>query len=84
MDAVIYNSTTQNMTKRNEKNLIKISRQEADIIREQLPKINVVVVNRTKPYKKYWVEEDRSVLLLLQRLRGVRLLPQRPKNKGWN
>ncbi len=52
------------------KNLIKISRQEADMIRAQFPNAHISIVNRGKPYKKYWAEESRGVMRLLHRLRG--------------
>ena len=52
--------------------MIKISRQEADTIREKLPHVNVVTVNRTKSYKKYWVEETRESIRLLNQMRGIK------------
>lgn len=52
------------------KDLIKVSRQEADAIRVQCPDAHISIVNRGKPYKKYWAEESRGVMRLLHRLRG--------------
>jgi len=67
--------------------LIKVSRQEADMIRSQLPAARVVTVNRSKSYKKYWAEESRGVLRLLGRDRGEsgrrdRGRGQQPRNRG--
>lgn len=52
--------------------MIKISRQEADAIRKQIPNAKIVVVNRTKKYKKYWAEEDRNVMRMLNQMRGIK------------
>ena len=61
--------------------MIKITRQEAEAIRKQLPNVNVVTVNKTKSYKKYWAEETRESTRLLNQMRGVKM-PQRqnPRN----
>ena len=48
--------------------MIKISRQEADKIREVCPKAHIKIVNRGKPYKKYWAEESRGVLKVLSQI----------------
>lgn len=50
--------------------MIKISRQEADKIREAYPNTHIKIVNRGKPYKKYWAEESRNVLKILSQIRG--------------
>lgn len=52
--------------------MIKINRQEADRIRKELPHVQITTVNRTKKYKKYWCEEDRAAVRLVQEMRGVR------------
>ncbi len=53
--------------------MVKVSRQEAEMIRSQIPNARVVTVNRTKPYKKYWAEESRSVMRLIYQARNPRL-----------
>lgn len=64
--------------------MIKISRQEADKIREQLPNAQVVTVNKTKSYKKYWVEESRPVMRLLNQMRGIKPAYQsQPNDRNW-
>lgn len=60
--------------------MIKITRQEADVIRKKLPNTNITIVNRTKPYKKYWCEENRDVNRLLNQLRGIKPAYTAPKN----
>lgn len=52
--------------------MIKINRQEADRIRKELPHVQITTVNRTKKYKKYWCEEDRAAVRLVQEMRGIR------------
>lgn len=51
--------------------MIKIDRREADAIRAKLPEAHIVTVNKTKKYKKYWAEESRSVMRLLNQMRGI-------------
>lgn len=52
------------------KDLIKVSRQEADMIRAQYPDAHISTVNRGKPYKKYWAEGSREVKHLLRCIRS--------------
>lgn len=61
--------------------MIKISRQEADAIRKQIPNAKIVVVNRTKKYKKYWAEEDRNVMRMLNQMRGIKQNKYTPQRK---
>ena len=49
--------------------MIKVTRQEADQIRKQVPDAHITIVNRGKSYKKYWAEESRGVMRLLYKLR---------------
>ena len=51
--------------------MIKVDRREAETIRTECPNAHIKIVNRGKPYKKYWVEESRGVVRVLARLRGA-------------
>ena len=62
--------------------MIKISRQEAEAIRKQLPNVNVVTVNKTKSYKKYWAEETRETTRLLNQMRGIKYTPRYGARRG--
>lgn len=55
--------------------MVKVSRQEADLIREKVPGAHITTVNRGKRNKKYWAEESRGVTRLLYQTRGR----QRPR-----
>lgn len=50
--------------------MIKVTRQEADQIRQRVPGAHITIVNRSKSYKKYWAEESRGVMRLLYKLRS--------------
>ena len=64
--------------------MIKITRQEADKIRKQLPNAQVVTVNKTKSYKKYWAEESRPVMRLLNDMRGIApVYKAQNNNRNW-
>lgn len=61
---------SQILEKRMNTALIKVTRQEADQIRKQVPDAHITIVNRGKSYKKYWAEESRGVMRLLYKLRS--------------
>lgn len=63
------------------KNLIKISREEADMMRQKAPSAHIAIVNRQHRSKEktYYVEENRTTVALLQAARGL-LAPAPLKN----
>lgn len=54
--------------------LIRISKEEANYIRSNFPKVPIVIVNRQHAYKHYFVEEAFTILSSLYRLRGTQLV----------
>ena len=64
-------------------NVIKITKTEAEIFRNQMPHMHIAIVNRGKPYKKYYIEENKSTLNLLAKVRDDEsLLPKEMRKKN--
>ena len=40
------------------------------MLRKEVPEAHITVVNQTKSYKRYWIEETRAVRMKLSRLRN--------------
>lgn len=55
--------------------LIKISREEADKMRQLVPDAHIAVVNRhhKSKQKTYFIEENRSTIPMIKKLRGIPL-----------
>ena len=52
--------------------MVKITKQEAALVREKYPDVTIAVTNRTHNSKKktYYVEESRKVMFFLERYRN--------------
>ena len=63
--------------------MIKITRAEADIMRKKARSAHIAIVNRGKPYKKYYIEETDRVIEVLLEIRPNYRPPSyyRPKSK---
>lgn len=53
--------------------MIKVSKEEAKMIREKLPSVHIAIVNRHHPYKKYYAEETKRSIALLEKMRGEKI-----------
>lgn len=53
--------------------MIKISRQEADMLREKVPGAHIAIVNRQHRSKEktYYAEENRETMPLIYEMRGL-------------
>lgn len=53
--------------------MIKISRQEADMLREKVPAAHIAIVNRQHRSKEktYYAEENRETMPLIYKMRGL-------------
>lgn len=53
--------------------MIKITRQEAEMMREKAPGAHIAIVNRQHRSKEktYYVEENRTTIRLLNQARGI-------------
>lgn len=69
--------------------MIKISRQEADMLREKAPDAHIAIVNRQHRSKEktYYAEENRETMPLIYRMRGLPIpqqyQPARPKKQPY-
>ena len=66
--------------------MIKITRQEADIMREKAPSAHIAIVNRQHRSKEktYYVEENRTTIRLLNQMRGIKdPHPDNRREKKW-
>ena len=63
--------------------MIKITRQEAEMMREKAPGAHIAIVNRQHRSKEktYYVEENRTTIRLLNQARGIQD-PQYEKKRG--
>ena len=50
--------------------MIKITKQEAEVFRKETPQMHIAIVNRHKPYKGYFIEENKTTMAILRRLRN--------------
>lgn len=66
--------------------MIKITRQEAEMMREKAPGAHIAIVNRQHRSKEktYYVEENRTTIRLLNQARGIQE-PQyeKKREKKW-
>lgn len=66
--------------------MIKITRQEAEMMREKAPCAHIAIVNRQHRSKEktYYVEENRTTIRLLNQARGIQE-PQyeKKREKKW-
>lgn len=53
--------------------MIKVTRAEADMLREKAPSAHIAIVNRQHRSKEktYYAEENRETLPLLRKMRGI-------------
>lgn len=68
--------------------MIKITRQEADMLREKAPSAHIAIVNRQHRSKEktYYAEENRQTMALLRIARGLpapKANPHRQNRKNW-
>lgn len=65
--------------------MIKVTRKEADLLREKAPSAHIAIVNRQHRSKEktYYAEENRETIRLLNAARGVVVPEQerRPRDK---
>ena len=69
------------------KELIKINKAEAAMLREKAPHLHIAITNRGKPYKGYYVEETRDTHKLLCAFRGDPIpveWQKKPRQDKWN
>lgn len=71
--------TSANPTNYKEKIMIIISKEEAAVIRRQLPKTSVTVASRRKNSRghTYYMEENGASIALISKLRGEKYEPRR-------
>ena len=66
--------------------MIKISREEADMLREKAPSVHIAVVNRQHKSrcKTYYAEENNTSMALLRIARGLPEPPaKRDRSQQW-
>lgn len=65
--------------------MIKVTRKEADMLREKAPSAHIAIVNRQHRSKEktYYAEENRETIRLLNAARGIVVSEQerRPRDK---
>ena len=66
--------------------MIKITKTEAEIMRKRARGAHIAIVNRHKPYKRYYIEESDRVIEILLEIRPDYRPPMsyRPKVKRAN
>ena len=52
------------------KSLIKITKEEAEMFRKEVPSAHIAIVNRHHKNKGYYIEESRTVMAILSKSRG--------------
>ena len=70
--------------------MIKITKAEAEIMRKRARGAHIAIVNRHKPYKRYYIEESDRVIEVLLEIRPnyrpprtYRPKPKRAGGKSW-
>lgn len=63
--------------------MVKVTRAEADVLRQKAPNAHIAIVNRGHRNKGYFVEESREAKRVLGELRGT-LVPKPRGNKRNN
>ena len=66
--------------KKDLKELVRVTRAEADVLRQKAPNAHITIVNKGHSYKGYFVEESRDAKRVLGELRGA--LPPRERSRG--
>lgn len=51
--------------------MIKITKEEAMVIRQKAPNTHIAITNRQKPYKSYYMEESKEAMVVLRKMRGL-------------
>lgn len=66
--------------------MIKISRKEADVLREKVPDAHIAIVNRQHRSKEktYYAEENRQTIPLIYKMRGKPVPREYTSQPGWN
>lgn len=64
--------------------MIKISRKEADMLREKAPTAHIAIVNRQHRSKEktYYAEENRETIPLICKMRGIPVPQQYQRNNA--
>ena len=52
------------------KNLIKITKEESQMFRKEVPSAHIAIVNRHHRNKGYYIEESKPVMAILSKTRG--------------
>lgn len=50
--------------------MIKVTKEEVEILRARAPQAHIAIVNRQSSHKKYYAEENRETTRILKELRG--------------
>lgn len=51
--------------------MVKVSKEEVEVIRQKAPAAHIAIVNRQTSHKKYYVEESSAVKRILMEMRGI-------------
>lgn len=56
--------------------LVRVTREEVDVIRKTAPHTHIAIVNRGKRNKHYYAEENKSVRAIIRRMRQGQTAPR--------